>query len=196
MKKLFTLATIALSTMFNTFAAGPYKFEKDTEGEYILSGEFQTECQPEITWKRLTNYITTVFEPELHQITTDDATMTIKISGCRENSKFLYNPFAGSFSDDVLYELNIIIDGENVKYTFTNLYIESSASGFTHYNRKNTMRTVMRNYQKALERSEDATLSKKEKKDARSDMKDYESSLDKAQETLLKRIDSIKTNIE
>lgn len=196
MKKLFTIATIAFTALFNVYAAGPYKFEKDAEGEYFLSGEFQIECSSETAWKRLLDHINTTFITEMNEISINESTQTVSISGCRENSKFLYNPFAGSFADDVLYELTISINGDIVKYTFTKLYLLSTASGFVNYNKKFPWRVIIRNYQKALELVDDSTLSKKEKKDALHDLKDYESSLDKAQETLLKRADEIKTNIQ
>lgn len=196
MKKFFAVAALAALTMMEAYAGGPYKFEKDADGDYFLSGEFQIDCSEDVAWKRLNTYVESVYAENMDQITADGSSKTMVFKGCKETSKFIYNPFAGTFKDDIHYELTLSVKGDTVSYIFTNLVLESSAAGFANYDNKNPMRVFMRNYKAAVDKAQDQSLSKKEKKSANKEVEDFESSLDKAQETLLNRISAIKTNIE
>ena len=187
MKKSFTLLTaviaIILSTV-NSVSAQDFNFAKDEEGDLYLAGTISYDCSATTAINRLTSFMKGIFNKE--QLTLDEETGELRIEKAYANSKYVFNPFAGEFKDNVNFDLVIVPDAETkeLHYTFSNLSLHSTAKGFANYDRCEPLRVVLKKYTKAKERVEDPSLDKRSKKDATNEMEDLASSLSKASEIL------------
>ena len=199
MKKTFILLTAVIATILSTAIntnAQTFNFEKDEEGDPYLSGSISYDCSAKTAMNRLTTYLQTIYDEE--HLSVDEETGVVQIKNAQENSKFIYNPLAGEFRDDVVYDLTITPDADSktFHYTFSKLSIRSFAKGFANYDRCDPLRVVLKKYAKAKERVDDPALDRREKKSAVNDMEDLATSLSKVSETLLALIERAQENIE
>lgn len=199
MKKTIILLTAVIATIFttvNSASAQDFNFAKDEEGDLYLAGTISYDCSATTALNRLTSYMKGIFRED--QLTFDEATGELRIEKAYANSKYIYNPFAGEFKDEINFNLVITpdADAKELHYTFSNLSLHSTAKGFANYDRREPLRVVLKKYAKAKERVEDPSLDKRSRKEAASEMEDLSSSLSKASETLIVLMDQTQANIE
>ena len=178
--------------------APKFQFQKNDEGDPCITGQIEYDCSSETAWKRLNSYVRTVFTSDSVQFEEEDNPRVLRITGAKETSKVRINPLiASGFGDDTWYTLTFTQkkNGE-IQYVFSDLSINSIATGLANYNRLNSVRTLLRDYEKARADAANLDLSKKEHNEAVKTAKDLASSLTKAYETILERIDSIRKNVE
>lgn len=196
MKRILFSLVLACITVLSLYAQTfNYDFPKDDEGEPFITGTIAYDCGAETAVKRITSYINSTFE----KVSIDDAARTISIKGAEINAKFSYNPFAGEFSDNIIFDLTITWPGNGTKeftYTLSNLRVHSTAKGFANYDNNDPLRQVLRKYDRAKERLNDGSLNKKEKKEAINEEKDLGETLSKIVETLNEQVHKITESLE
>ena len=195
MKKIYFTLVLSLLAM-NVFGQS-FNFQTDEENEPYVSGQIEYDCSAESAWKRMVSYVKSTYTSDHNEVTVDEDARTIVVTGCRENSKVAYNPFAGAFTENIMYTLNLK-HNENGKvyYSFNSLSLNSQAAGFANYNKDMSVRTILKDYKRAQEAMTNTSLSKKEQKEAQKTVKDIETSLSKAYEVLINRVNSIKAEVE
>lgn len=173
-------------------------FETDEEGEPYLSETLEYTCSAETAWKRLKKLLQSIYSEEEMELNEEDYPYTISIKGVRINSKIRYNPLIRTgFGDDVVYSLTCNQNRKGVmSIKISDLSIESIADGIVKYNKTNSLRVMLRDYEKAKLRMSNQELSKKEYSEAKNTARDLASSLSKAREVLLERIELIAKNVE
>lgn len=195
MKKIYFIIVLSLLAM-NAFGQN-FNYQLDEDNEPYVGGQIEFDCSASAAWNRLVSYVKKVYTAEYNEVTIDEYARTILVNGGKENSKMRYNPMAGTFVDNIKYTLTITQDETGkAHYTFSDLCINSQAAGFANYNKDLSVRVMLRDYQKAQKVVSDNSSSKKELKEAKDSIKDLGSSLAKAYEVLVKRADSIKSEVK
>lgn len=199
MKKSFILLTAVIATILSTVnnvSAQDFNFAKDGEGDLYLAGTISYDCSATTAINRLNSFMKGIFKED--QLNFDESTGELRIEKAYANSKYIYNPFAGEFKDEIFFDLVITPDAEakELHYTFSNLSLHSTAKGFANYDRREPLRVVLKKYAKAKERVEDPSLDKRSRKDATNEMEDLSSSLSKASEILQVLMNQAQENIE
>lgn len=191
MKKTFILiaATIAmtLTPVSNLFAQdNTFGFSKDDDGDIFLTGTLEYECSKNAALDRLVTYMESLYGKD--KVCVDVESRKICVDDVEENTKYVYNPFAGEFKDNVKYDLVITWNDDDAKefqYTYSKLTIHSTAKGFANYDKNEPLRVVLKQYNKTQKMQNDPSLDKKARKEAMNNEADLRASIEKVYSTLM-----------
>lgn len=194
MKKiLFSLAVALFCVTGLSAQTFDYNFPKDDDGDPYFKGQITYDCSTETAVKRMTSYLNSAFD----DVVIDEKAKTATIKGQEVNAKYVYNPFAGEFRDNIIFDMVISwANGKVFDYTYSNLRVHSTAKGFANYDNNDPLRQVLKKYDKAKEKLNDSSLNKKEKKEAVNEEKDQGETLQKIVETLNEQAKKIEESLE
>ena len=109
-----------------------------------------------------------------------------------------YNPFAGAFVENLIFDMHVEVADNQVTYSFRNMQIQEVYGGWGTSNKINTIKAKMDLIVDAKKKIEEAnnneSLSKKERKkivgDAEGDIKNAEETLEKAYKEFNEKLDN------
>lgn len=102
-----------------------------------------------------------------------------------KNTKSSYNPFAGQFVENLVFNLVVKFNGENVDYEFRNIQIQEIYAGFGASNKTNSVAQFIENVKNAKAAIEAAQQSG-DKKALKKAKKEHEDTIENGTETLQK----------
>lgn len=202
MKKNFILiaATIAMTliSVCNLFAQdNNFGFSKDDDGDLFLTGTLEYECRQNTALDRLIACMETFYGKD--KVCIDAESRKICVNNVEENTKYVYNPFAGEFKDNVKYDLVITWNDDDTKefqYTYSKLTIHSTAKGFANYDKNEPLRVVLKQYNKTQKMQNDPSLDKKTRKEAMNNEADLRASIENVYSTLKADMGKVQECIE
>ena len=191
MKKTIILiaATIAMTLTSNSNLLAQdnnFGFSKDDDGELFLTGTLEYECSKNTALDRLVAYMESLYGKD--KVCVDADNRKICVDDAEETTKYVYNPFAGEFKDNVKYDLVITWsddDSKEFQYTYSKLTLHSTAKGFANYDKNEPLRVVLKQYNKTQKMQNDPSLDKKARKEAMNSEADLRTSIEKIYSTLL-----------
>lgn len=114
------------------------------------------------------------------------------------NATRSYNPFAGWFQTDLIFDGHIVIDGATAVLTLTNFRVREIYAGFGAKNEETAIEEKIKALDAAnniIQNGPDPSLSKKEqkkvKKEAKDNIEDLENTLNKSGEELSQRLEKL-----
>ena len=196
-KLLFIFMGLLLLAMTPLAASEPIRFQKDEDGEYYLDSAFNFNCKKETAWKRLSNYIESIYNTETGSVSVNEETRTITVKGGKENLA-LEDSNNFDFKNIVYFTLTLNVLENRVNCRYSNLVSEVYAKGslIKTTENKETFRVLLRDYDKAVIIMNDSSSSKQDIAWAKKEMKKTEPFLSLAQEKLLARIESLRLSTE
>lgn len=195
MKKTFFALAFALVTI--SAMGQNFDFQKDEDNNPFISGQIDYDCSAGTAWNRVVDYIKSVYIAENNEITYNEESHIITVTGCKENSKLRFNPFSGASGEYILYTLTLNQDDAgNIYYMIDNLSLNSQGAGFANYNKNQSVRVILRDYNKAIDAMNSPDTQKDELSKAKNTAKDLKVSLEKAYEVLMNRIEAIQKEVE
>ena len=183
MKKIIGIVLFILLS-FTSFGQNFDVFTLNDQGLCVITKTISTNNSMEKNQMLAKSYLKTVeADVNIKDNIGDDVVATVKF-----NTKVSYNPFAGTFTEWLSFDIKFTFSGSKVTYTVydivvTNMY---SGSGRTTENRA-TMEEKIMQYNHAKEKLKE-NLSGKEKREYKDIVEDWEDSLENHEEEFTKRV--------
>lgn len=194
MKKLlfvFLGTLLSLSALADE-SVKSWNFTNNEEGECIVDIVLPTEKTKEDALKAVKIAINKISLVSRDLISTTDSSMTYELI---KNTKNRYNPFAGSFTENMSFKLVATASEGVVKIKCTNFSLIGTYTGYGNKVETREFTAMIDEYHYNQELIDGGTLKKKEIKKLKDDQKNINSELNMCQEELNKMIETIKIGL-
>ena len=159
-------------------------FTLNDEGLCIITKTISTNNSMEKNQMLVKSYLKTMSgtDVDIKENTGDDVEARVKF-----NTKVTYNPFAGTFTEWLRYDIKFTFSGSDVTYTVYDIVVSNAYAGYGAAENKATMEEKIMEYNHAKEKLQEK-ISGKEKKEYKDIVEDWEDSLKNHEEEFTKRV--------
>ena len=194
MKKI--IFSLILSACMFALQAQEFDFPLNENGVYVLTGEIpysgdKVGAKEGLAMWFYNSKVTSQLKQEKGDTTVYEVGFNVSAS---------YNPFAGSFSSNLISSWTFVFGEKSISYKFERFYIQQTYSGFGTNNKLLKLEQVIRELDAEKEKMKqiesDASLSKKQKKEQLEDhadiIEDRTELLSKSYTVLMRNLEKIK----
>lgn len=179
MKKIIFCLFCTLS--FTLLTAQNYKFPIDQKGACIVTKTITNNNDAATNFAKVKNWIN---NQKFKNISVNQENTGISLNyTITKNTKNTYNPFAGVFSEDLIFSFEVMVEGNMVTYTFQNFQIQETYAGYGNNNKITPLEAMISKVQNAEKEVADAVASG-DKKKAKKLRKENEDIIEDGNETL------------
>lgn len=191
MKKVLISLFMALFAMVGN--AQEYGFPLNEYGDPVVKGTIKTESGAGVNSGQIKAWVSSGgFSSAI--LAKEEAKKQLIYNLCK-NTKSAYNPFAGQFTENLLFTLDITFDENDVNYELTNLQIQEIYAGFGSNVRVTGVAEMIQNVKTAKQAIADAEKTG-DKKLIKKAKKENEKLIENNTETLLKAWDELQKLLE
>lgn len=197
MKKILFSVVAMMMTCLSY--AQSWNFPTDANGNVEFSDEYTTSGDASSNFAKVKNWINGLGCSNMSVVqenTNNNLTYTLT-----KNTKSSYNPFAGQFTENLIFSFSVTVDGNKVSVKYSNIQIQEIYAGYGVRNKITALGDMVKKYTELNKQINDATAAgdKKAAKKLKKENEDYlentPETLENASEQMTKMRNSLKVTL-
>lgn len=195
-KTVFTMLAIMMACISY---AQSYSFPKNADGVVEVTETLTTSNDEQTNFSKVKNWINSQGFSQMNVI--QEQTNSSLAYSVTKNTKSTYNPFAGQFIENLIFNFSVTVNGNDVTYTMNNMQIQETYAGFGMNNKISTVDDMIKKYEDAKKAIADAQaagnkkLAKSLKKENKDILEDIPETLENASGEISKMCQNLKTTL-